>query len=312
MTSPEGAAATGVLVTGANGHLGRRLAEWAADTPHTRVRAVVRSERAAGVLASLPAPPETHIVDYADADALADAATGCDAAVHLVGIIKETPQTRFEDAHEGTCTALAAAAKRAGLSRIVYLSLVGADAGSSNPCLASRGRAEEILLAAPTPSLILRVPMVLGEGDFASRSLLGQARAGWLPLVGGGRTLQQPIDARDVVAAIAAALHLDPAPHRILDLGGPETLSHRALVGRAAALHGRAPRVVPTPLGLVRAIAAVLERVSANPPLSRAFLDVLQHDDRVDSREACKELGLTLTPLDDTLRRCVGPEAPKP
>jgi hypothetical protein len=39
------------------------------------------------------------------------------------------------------------------------------------------------------------------------------------------------------------------------------------------------------------------------------MLGVLQHNDRIDPRPACDELGLSLTPLDDTLARCVGPDA---
>ena len=34
------------------------------------------------------------------------------------------------------------------------------------------------------------------------------------------------------------------------------------------------------------------------------MLEVLEHDDRVDPGPACRALGLTLTPLDETLRRC--------
>ena len=37
------------------------------------------------------------------------------------------------------------------------------------------------------------------------------------------------------------------------------------------------------------------------------MLGVLDHDDDIDPRPACARLGLALTPLDETLRRCVGP-----
>jgi hypothetical protein len=35
------------------------------------------------------------------------------------------------------------------------------------------------------------------------------------------------------------------------------------------------------------------------------MLDVLQHDDRVDPRPACKQLGISLRPLDETLAYCL-------
>ena len=91
-----------ILITGANGNLGRRLA--AALLPTQAVRAVVRSRRAADQLEGLGAAGEldVRIVDYLDAGAMAAAARGCTAVVHLVGIIKESSTSRFEDAHEGT------------------------------------------------------------------------------------------------------------------------------------------------------------------------------------------------------------------
>ena len=48
------------------------------------------------------------------------------------------------------------------------------------------------------------------------------------------------------------------------------------------------------------AIAAVLERFP-NPPLTRAMLGVLDHDDHLDPRDTAEALGLTLT--------SVGPDA---
>ncbi|MGH0035966.1 MAG: SDR family oxidoreductase [Myxococcota bacterium] len=304
----EGAGAP-LLVTGANGHLGRRLIVRLAG--QRAVRAVVRSERAAAVLLSLPDAirPEIRILSYTDEDALAEAASDCAACVHLVGIIKEGRGATYASAHEDTCRVLARAAERAGLQRLVYLSILGSHPDAANACLASKGRAESLLGEGPTPVTTLRVPMVLGEGDFASRALAGQARAPFLFLIAGGRTWQQPIDAADVVEAIVLSLARSEPGNEAFDLGGPEPLRHRELVERAAALYGRRPRVVPVPLGLARSAIGLLSRVASNPPITPAMLGVLQHNDRIDPRPACDELGLSLTPLDETLARCVGPDA---
>ena len=53
--------------------------------------------------------------------------------------------------------------------------------------------------------------------------------------------------------------------------------------------------------------AAVVERLLANPPVTSAMLEVLQHDDRIDEATSCEQLGITLRPLDETLRSYVGP-----
>jgi NADH dehydrogenase len=150
--------------------------------------------------------------------------------------------------------------------------------------------------------------MVIGEGDHVARALRVQACARVVPLLRGGAAREQPIDARDVVRAVALAL---AAPGfeggAALDLAGPESLTRRELLLRCAALHGRRPRVLAVPLGLELALAGLLERLLADPPLTRAMIGVLDRDDDIDPGEACRRLGLSLTPLDETLRRCVGP-----
>jgi len=300
-----------ILVTGANGHLGQRLCERLARSAAPRpVRALVRSERAAEQLRALPeaARPEISIVDYANVHALEREASGCDAAVHLVGILKETRHNRYVDAHEGACRALADAADAAGLRRVVTLSILGADTRSTNACLASRARAEEILLAADTAAVVIRVPMVLGPGDAASAALLGQARGPTARLVRGGATLEQPIAARDVVSALEAALERPGLDDRVLELAGPESLSHRALVERAAALLGTQVEFASIPAGLARAFAWLAERTQNDPPLTRAMLGVLEHDDAIDPGPACEALGLSLTPLDAALREAFDAE----
>ena len=302
-----------VLVTGANGHLGRRLIRRLArdDAPAFSVRAVVRSERAAAALRELPEATriEIAVLDYRDADQFARAAHGCCHAIHLTGIIKETRSNRYADAHEATCLALARASAAAGLERTVYLSILGSDPASENACLASKGRAEQILLDAQTPAVILRVPMVLGPGDATARVVKAEACARLLPLLGGGRMRTQPIFAEDVVAAIIAALTRPGVCDVALDLAGPEPLPQREFVARAARLYGRRPRVIPIPLALARGLALLAERLFANPPLTRAMLGVLCHDDCVDTEPTCKRLGIELTSLDELLRQCIGPEA---
>lgn len=298
-----------VLVTGANGHLGRRLlVALSGAQPPRETRALVRSERAARqVAAAAAAGVETVVLDYADAAALGRAAEGCTHAVHLVGILKESSTSRYPQAHEETARALARAAESRGLQRIVYLSILGSHPDARNACLASKGRAEAILLEAKTPALVLRVPMVLGEGDLASRALRRQARSTLAPLLRGGASREQPIYAGDVVEAILAGVTKPDLDDLALDLAGPESLSRRALLERAARLHGSRPRVIPVPLSANLALAWLLERVLPDPPVTPAMLGVLDHDDVVDPSAACRRLALELTPLDETLRRCVAP-----
>ena len=298
-----------IVVTGANGQLGRALLARLAEQGHTQTRALVRSERAKATIEAeaLSPAPDIRIVDYTSPKEMEAALEGADAVVHLVGIIKEMPGTRYVEAHEQTCHALALAASRAGVSRIVYLSILASAPDSDNECLASKGRAETLLLDDRVATTVIRVPMVLGGDDPASASLARQAQAKNLRLVDGGRTLQQPIDARDVVTAILAACVAAPGRDLALDAGGPECLSHRTLVLRAARLYDNEPKISSLPIALARLGVGLLDKFLSNPPVSRAMFDILQHDDRVDPKVFCEALGIELTQLDQTLADHVGP-----
>ena len=280
-----------VLVTGANGHLGRRLLK-ELETP---TRAVVRSETAASKLRD---HDDVRIVDYADDEGLRQACSDCKAIVHLVGIIKEGARATYAAAHEQSTQSLLNAATHAGVERIVYLSILGASEDSANACLASKARAESLLLESPIPALAIRVPMVLGEGDYASVALLAQARRA-VAFTFRASSLEQPIYAGDVVDAIVAGLRAD-GPAGIIELAGPRSLTRRALISTASAV---GTRTVSLPLALGYALAWFLERMSRNPPVTPAMLGVLDHDDDIDPQPGAEALGIRLTGLADMLAR---------
>ncbi len=303
-----------VLITGANGHLGQQLIKRLAGEP-VEVIAAVRSEAAVATLKAVHPAVAIRLVE--DQDSLAAAANGCDAVVHLVGIIKESRQNSFGMAHEQACTMLVNSLSDSTVKRILHLGIIGADPGSANACFKSRGAAEQILLSGPIPATVIRLPMVLGQGDAASMSLARQARASCCFTFRAG-SLEQPIDSDDVIEAILACLFFEPSSDLssdlsseslpgILELAGPESLPRSALIRRAARCLTRhstnRPIIISLPISLGYCLAALFELVSRQPPVTRAMLGVLDHDDQVDPQPGCKLLGLQLAPLDETLHK---------
>lgn len=297
-----------VLITGANGNLGRRMILRLA--PKVPVTALVRSERAASVLRQelqgkdYIANVSIRVHDYADASAMAETLDGCRSVIHLVGIIKETATSTYEQAQEETTRALLSAAQGKQLERIVYVSIAGADDSSQNTCLASKGRAENILVQGAIPSLILRVPMVLGEGDYAVASLKRRANSRLVFLLRAA-SLEQPIFAVDVEQALYRGLTCELSQTKVLELSGPESLSRKDLTLRAGQVVGNVPWIVSLPYVLGVGLAWVLERLSSSPPVTPAMLGVLDHDDRVDVAPACEWLGMELTSLDEILNALI-------
>ncbi len=294
------------LITGANGNLGKRLIRMLAESKGHSVVAVVRSQRArqqieAMTLSDSAAPRlMVEVLDYSDVGALHRAARGCTAAVHLVGILKATANASYEEAHEVSCRALTDALAGTSVEHLTYLSIVGSRADAANACLASKGRAEQICLAGSVPCCVLRVPMVIGEGDYASFAL-GKRASKPVSFSFRSASLEQPIYAGDVVQAIYQAGTTGVEGE--LNLGGPEILTRKALTRRAGTIMNASPTLISLPLWLGLGMAGLMEAMLGNPPVTRAMLEVLDHDDQVDAHAALDALQIdALTPLDDALR----------
>ncbi len=288
-----------VLVTGANGHIGRKLIGVLKKQDDVELIAMVRSKTAADTVRRDHPDIDVRIVDYRDAAGIKEAGAGCDRVVHLVGIIKETAANSFSMAHEEACEALLDA--DLAVESIVCLGIVGTDSRSDNACFRSRAAAERILLSGATPATIIRVPMVLGEEDYASISLAKKARSK-VVFTFRGKSLEQPIDSDDVISAIVAALNSAPVP-QILELAGPESLTRAELIRKAGQRFNNSPLVISIPMVLGYVFAGILEAISSNPPVTASMLGVLDHDDQVDVAKCCDVLQLSLTPLDATLAK---------
>ena len=288
-----------LLITGANGHLGIRLIRRINETrPNDEVVAIVRSEKAAASLRQEGLEVNIRVVSYTDSAGINLTGQGAEVIIHLVGIIKESATNTFEMAHQKTSAALVEANLDA--SHIVTLGILGSELSSANSCFVSRAASDAILQAGPIPTTVIRVPMVLGPGDYASRALAKNAASG-LALCFRSSSLEQPIYSMDVVDAIMSAVSLIPAD-RIIELAGPESLMRKALIERAGRLLGNKPTVISLPIALGYSLAWVLEKTSSNPPVTRAMLGVLDHDDAINTSAGTNQLGLTLTPLDEMLR----------
>jgi NADH dehydrogenase (ubiquinone) 1 alpha subcomplex subunit 9 len=298
-----------ILVTGANGHLGRRFV--ATMTATHPVQALVRSERAKrqleravgkcdGLRISIGEPSDWRVV--------AEVGRDCERAVHLIGTIKETRHNLYRDTHERPVAALFEALPHTALKHIVYVSILGAELSSNSRCLRARAAVEARLLDATVTSTIIRVPMVLGEADRASAALTKRAHARHV-LVFRGSALEQPIYAGDVIAALGNAVRSEPPTTGVFELAGPESISRRALIQRAAALVRREVEVHSLPLWCGMALAGSAELLLSRPPLTRDMLKIFDHDDAIDATPAARALGIDLTPLDEMLRRCVSSQA---
>jgi NADH dehydrogenase len=294
-----------ILVTGANGFLGRHAVR-ALVAGGDRVRAMVRDLSGAKTLQEVECELVTG--DVTDPESLARATQGCTTVVHLVAIIAGRRDDFERVIAEGT-RSLVAAAREAGARRLVYVSALGAnDPGAPEvPYFRAKSAAEDAVTGSGLEHVILRPTFVFGPDGGALPRFMRIARlAPVTPVVGAGTQRVQPIWVDDVARAIALAGQT-VEPGFVAELGGPDAVDWNELWRRIkASLETRRP-ALHLPTWLMRAPAAVLERLP-NPPVTRDQLTMLAGPDNVVSDEGrgMERLGLRLDELltlDEQLRR---------
>jgi NADH dehydrogenase len=123
------------------------------------------------------------------------------------------------------------------------------------------------------------------------------------PIVGPGTQRIQPIWVEDVAAYFAAAIEKPEAANRTFELGGPDVVTWNEFWSRLKSALGVRRPAVHVPFGIMRAQAAVLEKLP-KPPVTRDQLKMLAAGDNVVSNtDAADTFGIPLVPLDDQLRR---------
>jgi len=153
-----------VFVTGGTGFVGRAVVQ-ALGAEGYAVRCLVRrgSERDLRGLGAI----ERVEGDVMARQSLDEGMAGCNAVIHLVGIIREHPASgvTFERVHtQGTINVLEAAAT-VGARRYVHMSALGTRVGAHSRYHRTKWAAEEAVRASPIPWTIFRPSIIYGRGD---------------------------------------------------------------------------------------------------------------------------------------------------
>jgi uncharacterized protein YbjT (DUF2867 family) len=270
-----------ILLTGASGSIGSSLVPALARQGH-ELRGFGRDP--ARVPATLP---------FVTGDAITGA--GLDAAMQDIDVAyflihsMEGGGTHsgFAANERAAAQHFVAAARRAGVRRVVYLGgLVPADRPPSRH-LGSRLEVERILLAGLPEAVALRASIVIGASSRSFRfmvHLVERMKVLTLPAWRDHRT--QPIDVRDVQAFLVAAATTPHAATLSLDIAGPDVLSYGQMIERIADLMLVRRRTLTfgrnaTPIAAPVAAAIAGEEAGFIAPLMESLSgDLLPRDDR--------------------------------
>ena len=274
-SAADGEQAAGrVLLTGATGYVGGRLLRKLEESGRP-VRCMVRRPEAL----SGRATTQTEIVygDVLEPDCLHEAFAGVTAAYYLVHSMAASGP--FAGADRRGAENFAAAARKSGVSRIVYLGGLGAEHDVSTH-LESRHEVGRILRESGVPTIEFRASVVIGSGSVSFeivRSLVDRSPVLLIPRWVVSRT--QPIAVEDVLAYLLAALDLELAESRLFEIGGADRVVYADLMREYARQAGLRRAVIRVPLATPRISGLWLSVVTpVYASIGRELIESLRND----------------------------------
>jgi nucleoside-diphosphate-sugar epimerase len=292
-----------ILITGGTGVVGKPAVDALLARGHT-VRLFARNAERDRRLWSAGIEARAGSV-ASDAD-VRGAAEGCDAVLHVAGIVDEVPpEATFENVNVQGTRRMVEEAQRAGVPRFVYVSSLGADKGQSG-YHQSKLAGERIAQGFTGEWLVCRPGNVYGAGDQVISLLLKMVRMmPAIPVLGGGEQPFQPVWADDLAQALALAVEPGGPSRQVLELAGTEQVTMNDLLALMQEITGRSPTRVPIPHALALAGARLADLVGMEVPINADQITMLLEQNVIppDRPNALVEhFGVTPVPLARGLR----------
>lgn len=273
-----------ILLTGATGYIGGRLAPRLLAAGH-RVRVLVRSPEK---LRDVPWAHDVDVVrgDLGDPDSVAEACRDVDVVYYLVHSMGGHGE--FLEAERRAALHVAAAARGAGVGRIVYLGGLHPKSAELSTHLQSRAQVGQILLDSGVPTLVLQAGVVIGSGSASFEMIRHLSNR--LPVMTTPRWVNnriQPIAIRDVLHYLILAATA-PLPHsRVYDIGGPDVLRYGEMMQVYAEVAGlRRRRILVLPVLTPKLAGLWIGLVTPIPPsLGRSLIESLNNDAVMDNHD---------------------------
>jgi len=254
-----------VCILGGSGFIGGHLAAVLAARG-VAVRIPTRSQAKARNLLVLPGV-DVPVLDVRDPRALAQAMRDASVVVNLIAIL-HGDAARFARVHADLASAVATAARTAGVDHLVHMSALGVAPDAPSEYLRSKAEGERRVAAAGIPYCTFRPSVVFGHDDRFTNTFAQLLRLAPLFPLACPDAQFQPVWVEDLARALADAVERPAESGKVFQVCGPNRYTLRELVATIGRISGAVRPIVGLPDGLARLQAHLMEFVPGTP-LSR-------------------------------------------
>jgi uncharacterized protein YbjT (DUF2867 family) len=266
-----------ILLTGANGYIGRRLLPALLEKGH-EVICLVRDPRRFSLAEGLKEKVTIRQADLLNVESLKNLPLDLDAAFYLVHSMGSGKRD-FYSAEAESARNFTAYLNRTSCGQLVYVSGISNDAKLSKH-LKSRKNVEDVLGEGTCPVTVLRAAIIIGSGSASFEIIRDLVEK--LPVMIAPRWLNsrcQPIGIRDVIYYLTHVLEAPVTKGKTYDIGGPDILTYKVMLLRLAKLRGLKRHIITVPVLTPRLSSYWLMLVTSTTfALARNLAESLKND----------------------------------
>jgi len=292
---------------GFGGFLGKHLMRKLTKLDY-RVKIATRNPYLKNYLKVLSQPGQVELfkTDILNSASVKQVLTNCSIVINLVGILYETRRQKFHQIHTQFPKLLSELCNELGVKKLIHISALGVKEGHPSKYISSKAIGEKNIQDTFKQSVILRPGIMFGPEDKFFNRFAGLAQfSPVLPLIGGGKTVFEPIYVGDVAEAIVKSLELNNSKTSIYELGG-ENYSFKELMQILLSEIKKKRFLLPIPWGMAKFQSYFLQMLPT-PLLTPDQVTMLRHDDNVVSGKypTLKDLNINPTSIQTILPKYI-------
>jgi uncharacterized protein YbjT (DUF2867 family) len=273
-----------VLVTGATGYIGGRLAPRLLELGYA-VRCLVRDPAR---LSGRPWATQVEIAvgDALDRESLLAALRGVDAAYYLIHSMGSG--AGFHERDVLAARLFGEAARAAGVQRIIYLGGLARETATLSEHLRSRQQTGEALRASGVPVTEFRAGVIVGSGSLSFEMIRYLTER--VPVMICPKwvyTPTQPVGIREVLEYLTAALENPASAGRVIEIGGADVITYGDMMMLYAEVRGLRRWMIPVPVLSPRLSSLWVNFVTPIPAvIARPLIEGLRNESIVRDNAA--------------------------
>lgn len=292
-----------ILLTGANGYIGRRLLPVLVLQGHN-VICLVRDKRRIKLEEDLKEKVSFLEADLMDKKSLLNLPVAIDVTYYLVHSMGSS-KGDFMDMEQMAAENLVESLSKTDVKQIIYLSgIVNDDHEKLSKHLVSRKNVERVLGSRGIPLTVLRAAIIIGSGSASFEIIRDLVEK--LPVMVAPKWLQtrcQPIAIRNVIQYLEGVLLLEKSYDKTFDIGGPDVLSYKQMLLRFAAIRGLKRYILSVPVLSPKISSYWLYFVTSTSfSLSKSLVESMVNEVTVQNNGIREILDINLCTYDEAVK----------